>query len=500
MLGASVRPVAFRRAQAERLERRLQKVILDMRKSAPSPMRSDNADGMVLPHWSDYRYAMKKMSFLGWLSGSEGIYAEVKRFNWPLDIQRKLLYYRLASLTSWLRANTVHRITWRDGTTHVPLRVVRANEGEGEVSFKRVKGEQGEPRGPEELVGILRDSLKDLNADKSIRHGRTTDQLLEALRRMIAFLPSDQERLREATQQMLEEVLTRVHGLDLKYLTISPDSAVTRDVGSMVGVTNAVVDLLGSKGDVWRMVAAVDALGSGPDRLWSNSSWADEGESEEGWEDGSEVVMADAKRGGEGSRFLEEKGRSSKEIGKDAVDMVDAAGQAVETPSEFQGLPRRNSITKGRRAGRRFSSRSTPDCSSKELDRLRLLLVSDRIPRRSGQGLCPRPAGNEASSTSVEQPDIHQDVALRFTDRTGGSNAAHPTLCSAVGRGIQKRVAGITPARSEGRIEQRAPWPACSFRLVPMVRVRPRGSSQGNEQQMDGGRSEGTGEEGDDGS
>jgi hypothetical protein len=94
------------------------------------------------------------------------------------------------------------------------------------------------------------------------RSGSTPDsmklfrQLVLALHQILRFLPDSEKATTETIRKILKQSLEKGYGIDFKFLRQDP--AVQMELSAEI--VDAVMYLMGSQGDIWRMVAMYESL------------------------------------------------------------------------------------------------------------------------------------------------------------------------------------------------------------------------------------------------
>ena len=226
------------------LEARLQTVIADLRRSLSpggSLSRTPANDGEL--NASDYSFAMGILSPFGRLRACEDIWTEVEHTNLAitLKIKRRLLRRRIAVWGHFVDYNPVPPAPKsQDPKIHELEQILRAalptivNEG---------------PR-----VGLM--DQPSLIRTLSLNIGKVVNRVRDAT-------------LQQAIYGVLEGMMVKGYGVDMRYLTIAEDAKVPLGPESL----NVLLGLLGSKGDGWKMVSALEMLGGGTDQAITPGQW-----------------------------------------------------------------------------------------------------------------------------------------------------------------------------------------------------------------------------------
>jgi hypothetical protein len=219
-----------------------------------STYAGSSAGGIELPHVSDYRYAMRRLASLGYLTGCEGVYMEARDLLKTEESQRELLFCRVWCLSRWLSQNVPAATPLRNGKPRAPSRVVGPGALAGmSVEYARVAGDRREVRDPEELMAIIVEIVREVSRFGSGQPTPTTDILLGTLRRTIVHLRALGHDS-DPCQHILHRTLTELYKVDFQYLQIKTGPGMS--LASKKAVIVAIVDYLGLAGDVWRMIAA----------------------------------------------------------------------------------------------------------------------------------------------------------------------------------------------------------------------------------------------------
>ena len=116
-------------------------------------------------------------------------------------------------------------------------------------------------------------------------------QLVLALHQILRFLPETEKRTTETVRKILKQSLEKGYGIDFKFLRQDP--AVRTELEPEI--VDAVMYLMGSQGDIWRMVAMYESL-TGPNAS-SSSQLVDMENGEEDVETLSGALEAEAADG-----------------------------------------------------------------------------------------------------------------------------------------------------------------------------------------------------------
>lgn len=257
-------------AQSAKFERRLQVVIADMIRS--TWVDESGAKGMLTgPSYTDYQYAMSVVAGFGGTEACEAIYQEIKSMDQSVVDRSACLGYRLQALKVWMTERTefsnftltrpgVPRPQEPQTTQSQPKR----QQPPPVVHSPRWRADR-EDRDPASFaITVLRDVLKDIGDKRfGITDHRVYAELVVTLRQILRFLPesdtssSSSSSVHVTLRKILQQALEKGFGIDFRFLRQDPTFA---DVHIPSSVLDSVMYLMGSKGEVWRMLAMFESL------------------------------------------------------------------------------------------------------------------------------------------------------------------------------------------------------------------------------------------------
>jgi hypothetical protein len=303
-------PVKGLAAYAEKMERRLQVVIADMTRST----WVDPSTGLktASPDYQDYSYAMLVLARLGGSEACEAMYREIRDKAPRLAAQHDLLKYRLRALKTWMTG----RVRFANFTRQRPPIGTSAPPPSGPGSL-RFRPENASIDPAAHTITALWSILRDLGTSMSQSDsGVLYHELVVTLRQALRFLPEEEIKSIETVRKILKQALEKGYGIDFHFLRQDPSSSQT----ITSEVLESVVYLMGSQGDVWRMIAMHEAL-AGPG-VGSSSSAPVEGMSD--MEDMGET-LSEAMRVEEESRdAFDWLGRARNTVAEVASPVADA--------------------------------------------------------------------------------------------------------------------------------------------------------------------------------
>lgn len=264
-------PVRAFAAQSARYERRLQVVVADMiRSSWVDPHAIGGTDGTTktdtvpvpAPSQDDYRYAMSILAHLGGTEACEAIWRELTNTLEPNAPDRAtLLSYRLRALKVWM----TERLDAKDWTWRRPQMAQQAPL----LRSLRWRADR-ETRNPVQYaIAVLWDILREIgdglpsasastSSSSSFGSKKAYGELVVVLRRILDFLPESEASSRATLQKILQQALERGYGIDFRFLRQDPAAELSSPV--LPPILDAVMYLMGSRGDVWRMTAMYESL------------------------------------------------------------------------------------------------------------------------------------------------------------------------------------------------------------------------------------------------
>jgi hypothetical protein len=136
--------------------------------------------------------------------------------------------------------------------------------------------------------------LRDLETEtntSATKSDKLYPELVVTLRQILRFLPETETGTISTLQKILKQALEKGFGIDFRFLRQNPGS--TQVVSPKV--LESVVYLMGSQGDVWRMLAMYEALAD-PQVVQASSTLLDEstGDVEDMGQTLSEALRAEA--------------------------------------------------------------------------------------------------------------------------------------------------------------------------------------------------------------
>jgi len=244
-------PVRTIEAYSEKMERRLQVIIADM-------LRSTWVDGATkqaatIPDYADYQYAMSTLAHLGGTEACEAIYRELNEMGQDVMKDREsLLPYRLGALKVWMTG----RVKYSSWTRKRPGALPTSNLNKSNMRY-RPEREMKDPA--TYAISVLWSILGELSQAQTTPSSEDLfHQLVLALRQILRFLPADEKTVADTVRKILKQALEKGFGIDFKFLRQDP--AMQAQVDLSPEIIDSVVYLMGSQGDIWRMVAMYESL------------------------------------------------------------------------------------------------------------------------------------------------------------------------------------------------------------------------------------------------
>lgn len=242
-------PVRAIDAYSEKLERRLQTVVADMLRSTyVDPITHQRP---VIPNYADYQYALETLAHLGGTEACEAIYRELREIDQVSGQGESLLPYRLEALKVWMTSRVKYS-SWtriRPGSS--------AAETSSRKSSLRYRAESESKDPTSHAIAVLWSILGELSNTPSIADStKLFRQLILALHQILRFLPETERPISDTVKKILKQALEKGYGIDFKFLRQDP--AVDTELTSEI--VDSVMYLMGSQGDIWRMVAMYESL------------------------------------------------------------------------------------------------------------------------------------------------------------------------------------------------------------------------------------------------
>jgi hypothetical protein len=253
-------PVRTIDAYSEKLERRMQCVIADMLRSTwVDPVTNH---GAIIPNYSDYQYALETLAHLGGTEACEAIYRELQEMGQDSSQNGELLSHRLEALKVWMTS----RVKYSNWTRIRPGSSATAT-GPRKPSM-RYNPERETKDPASHAITVLWSILGELsNTTSTLDPEGLFRQLVLALHQILRFLPETERPITETVRKILKQALEKGYGIDFKFLRQDP--AVETELEPEI--VDAVMYLMGSQGDIWRMVAMYESL-TGPNASSSSQS------------------------------------------------------------------------------------------------------------------------------------------------------------------------------------------------------------------------------------
>lgn len=246
-------PVRAIDAYSEKLERRMQCVIADMLRSTwVDPISNQRA---IIPDFPDYQYALKTLAHLGGTEACEAIYRELRELGQEKISTGELLPYRLEALKVWMTS----RVKYSSWTR---IRPGSSSSATGPRKPSMRYNPERETKDPaSHAITVLWSILGELSitSTSSSKPEKMFRQLVLALHQILRFLPETEKPISETVRKILKQALEKGYGIDFKFLRQDP--AVQTELTSEI--IDSVMYLMGSQGDIWRMVAMYESL-TGP--------------------------------------------------------------------------------------------------------------------------------------------------------------------------------------------------------------------------------------------
>jgi hypothetical protein len=233
-----------------KLERRLQVIIADMLRSTwLDPVSKEAA---TIPTYPDYKYAISTIAHLGGTEACEAIYREIKDVNMKAGqtAGRSLLPYRLEALKVWMTG----RVKYSSWTRNRPGALAPPNPPK---SSSRYRPDQEIKDPASYAISVLWSILGELSQARSISASTPLyKELVVTLHQFLRLLPETEVTVADTARKILKQALEKGYGIDFKFLRQDPafTAAITPDI------VESVIYLMGSQGDIWRMVAMYESL------------------------------------------------------------------------------------------------------------------------------------------------------------------------------------------------------------------------------------------------
>lgn len=235
-------------AQASKLERRLQVIVADMLRSTWT--NKDDKQTTAVPSSSDYYYAMSALSHLGATEACEAIHRELKDTDQNSSDRATCLRYRLRALKIWM-TERIHFSTFT---------VKRSSMAHQEPIARslRWRPDRQDSDPASFALRVIWDVLRELgNGTATNMDGKVYRELVVTLRRILQFLPATEVAVSGTLRKILQQVLEKGYGVDFRFLRQDPSFPPTPIRATTL---DAVMYLMGSQGDVWRMMAMYESL------------------------------------------------------------------------------------------------------------------------------------------------------------------------------------------------------------------------------------------------
>jgi hypothetical protein len=246
-------PVRSIEAYSGKMERRLQVIIADMLRSTWVDDVSKKA--AMIPNHSDYQYAMSTLAHLGGTEACEAIYRELKESgHGAAEDGESLLPYRLEALKVWMTG----RVKYSSWTRTRPGALTPSDPTKRSNMRYRPEKEIKDPS--THAITVLWSILGELSQTRSTPVSDDEDlfhELVLALRQILRFLPDDEKTVADTVRKILKQALEKGYGIDFKFLRQDP---ALQEIALTSEIVDSVVYLMGSQGDVWRMVAMYESL------------------------------------------------------------------------------------------------------------------------------------------------------------------------------------------------------------------------------------------------
>ena len=259
-------PVRAFAAQSAKFERRLQVVIADMVRSTWVD-ETGSKSTMTGPRYADYYYTMSVLAGLGGTEACEAIFQEIKSMNQTVVDRSACLGYRLQALKVWM----TERVEHSNYTLSRPG-VSQPSQSQQQESQQQQQQQQKAPmanslrwradredRDPSSFaITVLRDVLSDVSKlSTGPTDYRLYSELVTTLRQILRFLPEKEASVHETLRKILRQALEKGFGIDFKFLRQDPSFA---GVPIHSSVLDSIMYLMGSRGEVWRMLAMFESL------------------------------------------------------------------------------------------------------------------------------------------------------------------------------------------------------------------------------------------------
>ncbi len=223
----------IRKRVAKRYEHRLRTVINDMRNRVPAAESSSSAAAAatvagVCPNRADYYFAMWCMGTARNMRSTEAIWTEAQ----------SVISERLGPMFTRLRLRAAYFSLEDSIDFGAPLSAKRKLEP---------------------ITTVLWDALAEFRNDPIARRRHTVSLLIKALGlAKTAFAPFKKHV--KSYDDAMAYLMRAAYGIDMRYFTVPPpDGKSTLPVTA--DVLKALLDHLGEKGEVWRMISAFEMLG-----------------------------------------------------------------------------------------------------------------------------------------------------------------------------------------------------------------------------------------------
>ena len=261
-------PVKSFASQSAKFERRLQVVIADMIRSTWVDESGSKSKSLKTgPSYTDYHHTMSVLAGLGGTEACEAIYREIKTMDQTFMNRSACLGYRLQALKVWMtERNEFSNFTLaRPGVSQSPSEAEQTSQAQqpqqqpSDIAHSLRWRADKEDRDPAHFaIAVLRDVLKDIsNASSGTTDTKLYGELVTTLHQILRFLPDTDSGVHTTLQKILQQALEKGFGIDFRFLRQDP-SFVGVEVHS--SVLDSIMYLMGSRGEVWRMLAMFESL------------------------------------------------------------------------------------------------------------------------------------------------------------------------------------------------------------------------------------------------
>lgn len=257
-------PVRAFAAQSAKFERRLQVVIADMVRSTWVDVNGSK-NMMTGPRYPDYYYTMSVLAGLGGTEACEAIFQEIKSMNQTEVDRSACLGYRLQALKVWMTERVDHSnfTLSRPGVSRPSQSQQQESQQQQQQKLPMANSlrwrADREDRDPSNFaITVLRDVLSDVSKLSSgPTDHRLYTELVTTLRQILRFLPEKEASVHETLRRILQQALEKGFGIDFRFLRQDPSFA---GVPVHSSVLDSIIYLMGSSGEVWRMLAMFESL------------------------------------------------------------------------------------------------------------------------------------------------------------------------------------------------------------------------------------------------